>query len=88
MEWIEGACLVGTLSAAESGQGRRFLYVHHKPHTNGNEYHLIFCRLSEITCAIELVEGKDHPKLREIKYGCEEMAVGLLLRLFWCLSLP
>ena len=51
-----------------------------KPHTFGNEYHIICCGMSGIMFSIELAEGKDHP--REIppdKYGKIGNAVGFLV---------
>jgi hypothetical protein len=59
-----------------------WVFCPRKPHPFGNEWHTICCGESGILHAIELVEGKDHP--REIpdpptdKHG---KTVGLLLRL-------
>jgi hypothetical protein len=63
-----------------------FMFVPRKPHPMGNEYHSICCGLSGIMYAIELVEGKDHPKERpKADYDDKGKTAGLLLRL--CKSL-
>jgi hypothetical protein len=62
------------------------MFVPQKPHPMGNEYHSICCGLSGIMYAIELVEGKDHPKERpKANYDDKGKTAGLLLRL--CKSL-
>ena len=38
------------------------MYVPRKPWLLGNEYHPVCCYISGLIYAVELVEGKDHPK--------------------------
>ena len=38
-----------------------WMFVPHKPHPFGNDYHSMCCGLSGIMYSIELVEGKDWP---------------------------
>ena len=61
-------------------------FVPQKPHPFGNEYHTIACALTNIIFAIEIVEGKDRPRHREIDPmskldGKPSKTVGLLMRL-------
>ena len=59
-----------------------WMYVPRKPHPMGNEYHSICCGICGVMFAIELVEGKDHPKQRPApKYNEEGKTASLLLRL-------
>ena len=45
-----------------------------KPHPFGNEYHTIACGFSGIMYAVELWEGKDHP--RELAKDTNELLCG------------
>ena len=56
-------------------------FVPRKPHPFGNEYHSICCGKSGIMYAVEIVEGKDHPKERSDETNKNGKTVGLLLRL-------
>ena len=60
-----------------------WVFCPRKPHPYGNEYHSICCGLSGIMFAIEIVEGKDHPK--ELEQDENDKKIGktgaLLLRL-------
>ena len=38
-----------------------FMYIPRKPWPFGNEYHDARCADSDIICALDLEEGKDHP---------------------------
>jgi hypothetical protein len=59
-----------------------WMYVPRKPHPMGNEYHTICCGHSGIMYAIELVEGKDHPKeMPNPAYNDLGATCGLLLQL-------
>jgi Transposase IS4 len=59
-----------------------FMFVPRKPWPFGNEWHTICCGLTGILFAVELVEGKDHPKERPPEdFENLGKTVGLLLRL-------
>ena len=59
-----------------------WMYVPHKPHPNGNEYHSICCSISGILVGIEIVEGKDRPRQRDHpEYSEKGETDSLLLRL-------
>ena len=58
-----------------------FIFCPRKPHNKGNEYHSIACGESRIMFAIDLREGKDHPKEKKLEFSNFTATVSLLLRL-------
>ena len=56
-----------------------FMCVPRKPWPLGNEWHSIYCAQSGVMYAVELVEGKDHPKEHgDLQFNEKGKMVGLL----------
>ena len=58
------------------------MFIPHNPHPFGNEYHTIACAKSKVIYNVEIVEGKDRPRVMGKKEFEEKGATaGLTVRM-------